>query len=86
MSQRLSALKYRIEIVFLRVASPQLALRRIAARVRQGGHDVPKADVVRRFDRGWANCRYIYQTLAAAWVIYENSRKIAVEIDSDSGK
>jgi len=53
--KRLKRLGYRIEIVFLRVASPQLALRRIAARVRQGGHDVPKADVVRRFKRGWAN-------------------------------
>jgi len=32
---------YRIEIVFLRLDSPAVALRRIAARVRQGGHDVP---------------------------------------------
>jgi len=29
---------YRIEFVFLRLTSPQLALRRIAARVKQGGH------------------------------------------------
>src|SRR5882762_4302955 len=28
---------YRIEIAYLRLRSPQLALRRIAARVRQGG-------------------------------------------------
>jgi predicted ABC-type ATPase len=80
--KRLKRLGYRIEIVFLRVASPQLALRRIAARVRQGGHDVPKADVVRRFDRGRANFLAIYQPLADAWVIYENSGKIAREIDS----
>jgi predicted ABC-type ATPase len=32
---------YRVEIVYLRLKSPQLALRRVAARVRQGGHDVP---------------------------------------------
>jgi predicted ABC-type ATPase len=80
--KRLKRLGYRIEIVFLRVASPQLALRRIAARVRQGGHDVPKADVVRRFDRGWGNFLTIYQPLADAWVIYENSGKIAKEMDS----
>ena len=80
--KRLKRLGYRIEIVFLRVASPQLALRRIAARVRQGGHDVPKADVVRRFDRGWGNFLTIYQPLADAWVIYENSGNIAREMDS----
>jgi predicted ABC-type ATPase len=44
--RRLKAWKqagYRIEIVYLRLRSPELALRRIAARVRQGGHDVPRA-------------------------------------------
>jgi predicted ABC-type ATPase len=83
--KRLKRLGYRIQIVFLRVASPRLALRRIAARVRQGGHDVPKADVIRRFNRGWANFVSIYETLADAWVVYENSGKIAREIDSGPG-
>ncbi len=80
--KRLKRLGYRIEIVFLRVASPRLALRRIEARVRQGGHDVPRADVIRRFDRGWSNFLNMYQPLADAWVIYENSGRIAIEIDS----
>ena len=42
---------YRIEIVYLRLPSARLALRRIAARVKQGGHNVPRADVLRRFNR-----------------------------------
>ena len=46
---------YRLEVIFLRLHSPQLALRRIAVRVKQGGHDVPRADVLRRFERGWRN-------------------------------
>jgi len=32
--------------------SPPLAFRRIAARVKQGVHHVPRADVLRRFTRG----------------------------------
>ena len=40
---------YEIEIVFLTLESSELALRRIASRVRQGGHDIPRQDVVRRF-------------------------------------
>jgi len=42
---------YRIEIVFLSLSSVHLALQRIASRVRQGGHAVSRADVMRRFDR-----------------------------------
>jgi predicted ABC-type ATPase len=64
---------YRVEIVYLRLKSSQLALRRIAARVRQGGHDVPRADVVRRYSRGWKNFQLIYRPLADSWAIYENS-------------
>lgn len=51
--KRWKAAGYRIEIVYLRLPSPQLALRRIAARVKQGGHNVPRADVLRRFSRSW---------------------------------
>ena len=64
---------YRIEMVYLRLRSVQLALRRIAARVRQGGHDVPRADVVRRFSRGWRNFQRIYRPLADSWAVYDNS-------------
>lgn len=66
---------YRIEIVYLRLKSPRLALRRIAARVRQGGHDVPRADVLRRFDRGWEQFVRIYRPLADEWAVYDNSRE-----------
>jgi predicted ABC-type ATPase len=55
---------YRIEIVYLRLRSAELALRRIAARVRQGGHNVPRADVLRRFARGWENLQSVYRPLA----------------------
>jgi predicted ABC-type ATPase len=64
---------YLIEIAYLRLASPQLALSRVAARVRQGGHDVPVADVLRRFKRGWTNFLSVYKPLADGWTVYENS-------------
>jgi predicted ABC-type ATPase len=64
---------YRIEIVYLRLDSVELALRRIAARVLQGGHDVPRRDVMRRFKRGWVNFESSYQSVAESWAIYDNS-------------
>ena len=64
---------YRIEMLFLKLHSPQLALRRIAVRVKQGGHNVARADVLRRFVRGWRNFETAYKPLADAWAVYDNS-------------
>jgi len=64
---------YRIEIIYLRLSSARLALRRIAARVKQGGHNVPRADVIRRFDRSWKHFQNIYSLLADTWTVYDNS-------------
>lgn len=64
---------YRVEIVYLKLKSSHLALRRIAARVREGGHDVPRSDVIRRFGRGWVNFERVYRPLADAWAVYDNS-------------
>ncbi|MGH8199381.1 MAG: Zeta toxin family protein [Steroidobacteraceae bacterium] len=83
--KRLEAMKqlgYHIEIVYLRLASPRLALRRIAARVRQGGHDVPKIDVLRRFSRSWRNFQTRYRPLADAWAVYDNSSRPPKLIES----
>ncbi len=74
--QRWKAAGYRIEIIFLRLHSPLLALRRIAARVKQGGHNVPRADVLRRYVRGWDNFQNTYRPLADLWEVYDNSRQM----------
>ncbi len=66
----------RIEIVYLRISSPQLGLRRIAARVKQGGHNVPRADVLRRFTRSWINFQRAYRLLADEWTVDDNSSDI----------
>lgn len=64
---------YRIEIAYLRIESPQLALKRIATRVQQGGHNIARADVLRRFARSWPNFVDVYRPLADTWSVYDNS-------------
>jgi predicted ABC-type ATPase len=71
--KRWKAAGYRIEIIYLYLSSPQLALRRITARVKQGGHAVPPADVLRRFSRSWVNFQNSYCLLADEWTVYDNS-------------
>ena len=53
--KKAKAAGYRVELHFISVASVEVALARISSRVDQGGHDVPEADVRRRFHRAEAN-------------------------------
>jgi len=65
---------YHIHLYFLWVHSVKLALERIDARVKSGGHDVPESIVRRRFGRGLRNFFRFYQSLVDSWVIFDNSR------------
>jgi predicted ABC-type ATPase len=67
------AVGYRVEIIYLKLSSAEIALRRIAFRVRQGGHAISTPDVVRRFGRSWDNFNGLYLPIADAWMIYDNS-------------
>jgi predicted ABC-type ATPase len=71
--ERMKKAGYSIEIVYLSIGAVQLALRRIAARVKQGGHNVPRADVLRRFERSWRNFQNVYRPIADRWSVYDNS-------------
>lgn len=63
----------RLNIIFLKLKDPKLAMERVAFRVRQGGHQVPKEDIKRRFVRGWTNFVQLYRPLADEWAVYDNS-------------
>ncbi len=65
---------YQINIIFLWLRSPELAIRRVKRRVRQGGHSVPEDTIRRRFHRGIANFASLYLPLADRWRAYDNSR------------
>ena len=76
-----------IHLFFLWVPSAELSLARIKERVSGGGHDIPAADVRRRFPRSIRNFFRVYQPLLDSWTLLDNStetpRLIARE---ESGK
>ncbi len=43
---------FEARVWYVGLASPELHLQRIGARVSRGGHDIPEADVRRRYDAG----------------------------------
>ena len=66
-------LGYHVKLFFLSLPSADLAVQRVAERVRQGGHDIPEATIRRRFDSGLRLLREVYQPLVNKWVLYDNS-------------
>jgi hypothetical protein len=42
---------YKVNLVYCGVESPERSIRRVKSRVIDGGHNVPPADVIRRYDR-----------------------------------
>jgi predicted ABC-type ATPase len=79
--RRMKRMGYRIEIIYLKLGSVRLALNRIRARVKQGGHDVARTDVLRRYDRSWQNFEKVYRPLAKRWSVYDNSGTTPVLLD-----
>ncbi len=64
---------YTVSLVFVWLPSADLAVERVAARVRSGGHDIPEATVRRRYKAGLRAFFEVYQPLADNWRFYDNS-------------
>ena len=72
---------YAAELIFLQLPSPEMAVRRVRLRVRQGGHDIPEVVVRRRFDAGLRNFRERYSGAVECWERIDNGGIPAALID-----
>ena len=64
---------YHVSLFFLSLSSVDLAVARVAERVRQGGHDIPETVIRRRFVAGRRNFDNHYRAAVDAWAVYDNS-------------
>ena len=80
---RWQAQGYAVKLVFLSLPSVELALARVAGRVRQGGHAIPEQTVRRRFEAGRQHFESIYKPLVDAWAHYDNSGEHPVLLDEE---
>jgi predicted ABC-type ATPase len=83
--RRLKKRGYSVHIVYLWLPTVDLALARVAERVRTGGHDVPAETVRRRFDRGRRNFFTLYG-LADTWRLYDASAITAPRLAAPGGQ
>lgn len=64
---------YHVKLFFLTLPSAEMAIARVAERVRQGGHNVPEEVVRRRFTAGRANFDIMYRRLVDSWALFDNA-------------
>lgn len=64
---------YELQLIYLWLDDPELAVRRVELRVKNGGHYVPEGDIRRRYMRSLHNLKEIYMPLVDGWRIYDNS-------------
>lgn len=72
---------YHVSLFFLELPSPEMAIARVAERVRQGGHDISEPVIRRRFAIGRQNFERRYQRAVDAWALYDNSGEEPVLIE-----
>ena len=72
---------YHVTLIFLSLPNPQMAIDRVAERVRQGGHDVPSNVIRRRFAAGLRNFELTYRDAVDAWAMYDNAGDEPVQIN-----
>ncbi len=66
-------LGYHVSLFFLALNSADLAVERVAWRVSQGGHNILKEVIHRRFKAGLHNFKQYYCPLVNSWALYDNS-------------
>ncbi len=70
--RRARQIGYRILLIFVALDSPELHIKRVAQRVRRGGHHIPDAVIRRRYSLSFDNLG-LALPLSQAAVIYNNS-------------
>jgi predicted ABC-type ATPase len=71
--------------MFVWLSSPELAVRRVADRVAQGGHGISEGTIIRRYHRGLRNFWTRYRPLAHVWTVCDNSGRDLVTVSQEEG-
>ena len=64
---------YSVELYYLKLPTPEMAIERVSLRVKSGGHNIPEPVVRRRFQAGWDNFQSTFRHLADEWVLFDTS-------------
>ncbi len=78
--QKAKKLGYKVSLIYIWLSSPQLAIERVAERVKNGGHNIPTDVIERRYYRGVKNLFEMFMPVCDYWTIVDNSEKTLLRI------
>ncbi len=64
---------YRTTLLFFWLRNPDLAVKRVETRVKEGGHNIPENVIRRRYENGLKNFFSIFEPLVDEWMFIDNS-------------
>jgi predicted ABC-type ATPase len=70
---------YKVKLLFIWLDSPETAIERVADRVAEGGHDIPRDIIERRYFRGIFNLISLYIPVCDSWIVV-NNRDVVPEV------
>lgn len=65
-------LGYNVVLLFFWLPSPEIAVKRVAKRVSEGGHNIPSETIYRRYRLGLQNFFDIFIDIVDSWSFYDN--------------
>jgi predicted ABC-type ATPase len=65
---------YAVHLFYYWLDSAEVAVGRVAERVRAGGHHIPEGTVRRRYSRSVRNFLELYRPVVTTWQVYDNTR------------
>jgi predicted ABC-type ATPase len=65
---------YTVDLVYFWLASPDLAVARVAERVSRGGHDIPEETTRQRYGRSVRNFFRLYRLVVGTWKFIDNTQ------------
>lgn len=80
---------YKVTLLYFWLNSPELAAMRVARRVREGGHNIPRDVIFRRYKNGLKNLVEIFVPIVDSWMMLDNGvepREIIAEGDMNGIK
>ena len=64
---------YRVTLLFFWLRTPDLAVKRVEIRVKEGGHNIPEEIIRRRYKNGLSNFFNIFKPIVDEWMFIDNS-------------
>ena len=71
--ERAQSLGFSVNLLFFWLSSPEAAIKRVAQRVSEGGHNIPTDTIIRRYHLGINNFYKLFKDKVDYWMLVDNT-------------